>query len=89
MDRRTVLMLIGAVPFSTAVKETKVSQRPTIARIWRGRTRPGVADQYEVYLRDEGIPPLRTTALVFKCFERTGPARAGSPPSPIGRTSSR
>jgi hypothetical protein len=61
-------MLIGAVPFSTAVKETKVSQRPTIARIWRGRTRPGVADQYEVYLRDEGIPPLRTTALGVQVF---------------------
>jgi hypothetical protein len=37
--------------------------KPTIARIWRGRTRPDVADAYESYLRAEGIPPLERTAL--------------------------
>jgi len=37
--------------------------KPTIARIWRGRTRRAVADQYEVYVRAEGIPPLERTAL--------------------------
>jgi hypothetical protein len=37
--------------------------QPTIARIWRGRTRSEIADQYEAYLLAEGIPPLRTTAL--------------------------
>lgn len=37
--------------------------RPTIARIWRGRTRLDVADRYEAYLRAEGIPPLEKTAL--------------------------
>ena len=36
---------------------------PTIARIWRGRTRRDVADRYEPYLRAEGIPPLERTAL--------------------------
>lgn len=36
---------------------------PTIARIWRGRTRRDVADAYEPYLRAEGIPPLEKTAL--------------------------
>lgn len=40
-----------------------MSKQPTLARIWRGRTRRDVADQYETYLRAEGIPPLRTTAL--------------------------
>jgi hypothetical protein len=37
--------------------------KPTIARIWRGRTRRDVADQYETYVRAEGIPPLERTAL--------------------------
>ncbi|MGE0652744.1 MAG: antibiotic biosynthesis monooxygenase [Alphaproteobacteria bacterium] len=37
--------------------------KPTIARIWRGRTRPDIADAYEQYLRAEGIPPLEKTAL--------------------------
>ncbi|MCQ8876183.1 hypothetical protein NP945_30530 [Mesorhizobium sp. LMG17149] len=37
--------------------------KPTIARIWRGRTRRDVADAYEPYLRAEGIPPLEKTAL--------------------------
>jgi len=36
---------------------------PTIARIWRGRTRPEIADSYESYLKAEGIPPLEKTAL--------------------------
>ena len=36
---------------------------PTIARIWRGRTRRDVADHYERYLKAEGIPPLVRTAL--------------------------
>lgn len=36
---------------------------PTIARIWRGRTRRDVADHYESYLKAEGIPPLASTAL--------------------------
>ena len=36
---------------------------PTIARIWRGRTRPELADTYEAYVKTEGIPPLEKTAL--------------------------
>ena len=42
--------------------------QPTIARIWRGRTRRDVADQYELYLRAEGIPPLQRTALGVQLF---------------------
>ena len=34
-----------------------------MARIWRGRTRPGDADAYAVYLAERGIPPLIETAL--------------------------
>ncbi|RUT80653.1 MULTISPECIES: hypothetical protein [unclassified Mesorhizobium] len=37
--------------------------KPTIARVWRGRTRRDIADAYEPYLRAEGIPPLEKTAL--------------------------
>ncbi|KYH01905.1 hypothetical protein [Bradyrhizobium sp. DOA1] len=37
--------------------------KPTIARIWRGRTRRDRADAYQAYLQAEGIPPLRKTAL--------------------------
>jgi hypothetical protein len=40
-----------------------MTTQPTIARIWRGRTRPDAADSYEVYLKTAGIPPLEKTAL--------------------------
>jgi hypothetical protein len=40
--------------------------RPTIAR--SGCTRRDVADQYELYLRDVGIPPLGKTALGVPLF---------------------
>ncbi|MDP9606388.1 antibiotic biosynthesis monooxygenase [Variovorax sp. NFACC27] len=40
-----------------------MTTKPTIARIWRGRTRPEVADEYEAYNLAEGVPPLEKTAL--------------------------
>ncbi|MDR6667807.1 hypothetical protein [Rhizobium sp. 1399] len=42
--------------------------KPTIARIWRGRTRCDVADSYEPYLRAEGIAPLQEVALGVQLF---------------------
>jgi heme-degrading monooxygenase HmoA len=42
------------------VSDTK---RPTIARIWRGRTRPERADEYEAYLYEAGIEPLIEKAM--------------------------
>ena len=45
--------------------------QPTIARIWRGRTRAETADSYEVYIKAEGIPPLEKTALGVRCSART------------------
>jgi heme-degrading monooxygenase HmoA len=36
---------------------------PAIARIWRGRTRPEVADEYEAYNHEAGIKPLIETAM--------------------------
>ena len=37
--------------------------RPTIARIWRGRTTAAKADEYARYLYEHGIRPLEEKAL--------------------------
>lgn len=37
--------------------------KPTIARIWRGRTARNRADEYERYLYELGIRPLEEKAL--------------------------
>lgn len=37
--------------------------RPTIARIWRGRTTAAKADEYASYLYEHGIRPLEEKAL--------------------------
>ena len=43
-------------------------KRPTIARIWRGRTVSGKADEYQRYLYEEGIKPLIEKALGVQSF---------------------
>jgi heme-degrading monooxygenase HmoA len=40
-----------------------VSTPPAIVRIWRGRTRPERADEYEAYSYEAGIKPLIEKAL--------------------------
>ncbi|MEB2847911.1 antibiotic biosynthesis monooxygenase family protein [Endobacterium cereale] len=40
-----------------------MAQKPAVARIWRGRTRPDRADEYEAYNRAYGVPPLEKAAL--------------------------
>ncbi len=40
-----------------------VQQSARIARIWRGRTRREIADEYEAYLHEFGIKPLIEKAL--------------------------
>jgi heme-degrading monooxygenase HmoA len=53
------------------VKEERMTDRskhPTIARIWRGRTRPEVADAYEAYNYEVGVKPLIEKALGVQCF---------------------
>jgi hypothetical protein len=45
---------------------------PNFARIWRGRTRREIADQYEDYIRAEGIPPLQKTALGVQLMREDG-----------------
>src|ERR671915_577767 len=39
------------------------ASHPTIARIWRGRTRREVADEYEAYNYEAGIRPLIEKAM--------------------------
>lgn len=41
---------------------------PTIARVWRGRTRPEVADAYEAYNYEVGIKPLIDKAMGVQTF---------------------
>jgi heme-degrading monooxygenase HmoA len=45
-----------------------MAQKPAIARIWRGRTRPERADEYEAYNRAHGVPPLEKAALGVQLF---------------------
>jgi hypothetical protein len=42
--------------------------KPTIARIWRGRTTSDKADAYERYLSEVGFPPLVEHALAAQMF---------------------
>ena len=44
------------------------AKRPTIARIWRGRTRRERADEYEAYNYEVGIKPLIEKALGVQTF---------------------
>ncbi len=46
---------------------------PTIARVWRGRTRPDVADAYEAYNYEVGIRPLIEHALGVQTFREDRP----------------
>jgi hypothetical protein len=42
--------------------------RPTIARIWRGRTTAAKADEYARYLYEHGIRPLEEKAVGVQLF---------------------
>jgi hypothetical protein len=42
--------------------------KPQIARVWRGRTTPDVADEYEAYNYEVGIKPLIEKALAVQTF---------------------
>ena len=46
-----------------AINPSRNSPRPTIARIWRGRTTAARADEYARYLYEHGIKPLEEKAL--------------------------
>jgi heme-degrading monooxygenase HmoA len=49
------------------------STGPRIARIWRGRTRRGVADEYEAYNYEVGIKPLIEKAMGVQTLRQDGP----------------
>ena len=42
--------------------------KPQIARVWRGKTNPDVADEYEAYNYEVGIKPLIEKALAVQTF---------------------
>jgi hypothetical protein len=42
--------------------------KPSIARIWRGRTTRARADEYAAYLYEHGIKPLEEKALAVQLF---------------------
>jgi len=44
------------------------AKHPSIARIWRGRTRRAVADEYERYNYEAGIRPLIEKAMGVQTF---------------------
>ena len=44
------------------------SPQPAIARIWRGRTKPERADEYEAYNYEAGIKPLIKKAMGVQTF---------------------
>jgi heme-degrading monooxygenase HmoA len=44
------------------------TKRPTIARIWRGRTKRHRADEYEAYNYEVGIKPLIEKAMGVQTF---------------------
>jgi heme-degrading monooxygenase HmoA len=48
--------------------EKASTKRPTIARIWRGRTRLERADEYEAYNYEVGVKPLMEKALGVQTF---------------------
>ena len=47
---------------------SNVVAKPTIARIWRGRTRRDRADAYQPYLYEHAIKPLEQKALGVQLF---------------------
>jgi hypothetical protein len=42
------------------------ADKPTIARIWRGRTPRAMADEYQRYNYEQGIKPLEEKALAVQ-----------------------
>ena len=47
---------------------TSTPKHPTIARIWRARTKREVADKYEAYNYEAGIKPLIEKAVGVQTF---------------------
>jgi hypothetical protein len=54
------------------MSQTQEPRTISIARIWRGRTRRDLADEYEHYNYEEGIKPLIEKASAVQTFRRDG-----------------
>jgi hypothetical protein len=52
---------------------TKPRPKPTIARIWRGRTPRAKSDAYAAYLYEHGIRPLEEKALAVEQLREDRP----------------
>lgn len=50
----------------------KQPKKLAVARIWRGRTRREIADEYEAYNYEEGIKPLIEKASAVQTFRKDG-----------------
>jgi heme-degrading monooxygenase HmoA len=55
---------------------SNLAKRPTIARIWRGRTKRERADEYEAYNYEVGIKPLIEKALGVQALREDHGAEA-------------
>jgi heme-degrading monooxygenase HmoA len=51
-----------------ATDEVRMTAKPTIARIWRGRVKTDRADQYAQYLHENGVKKLAEKALGVQQF---------------------
>jgi hypothetical protein len=59
-------LILGVTPSrqeESAMNGSSGAARPTIARVWRGRTTAAKADEYADYLYEHGIRPLEEKAL--------------------------
>jgi heme-degrading monooxygenase HmoA len=61
--RATVAKVPQVISHGSIMTEKAPQKRPAIARIWRGRTRREYAEAYEAYLNQEGIRPLKESAM--------------------------
>jgi heme-degrading monooxygenase HmoA len=60
---------VGITPHEDGFMSDKgATKQPAIARIWRGRTRPERADEYEAYNYEVGIKPLIEKAMGVQTF---------------------
>jgi heme-degrading monooxygenase HmoA len=50
------------------MSDSTTGRQPAIARIWRGRTQPERADEYEVYNYEVGVKPLIEKAMGVQSF---------------------
>jgi heme-degrading monooxygenase HmoA len=60
-----IVLIIGICFLIFAAPEISHSQKaakPAIARIWQGKVSPAKADEYEKYLKDNGVPKMTSTA---------------------------